>query len=111
MAVAMDIADRVFITNRDWDPHYLRELVTEDFYDFTEHWKGLSDMELVAAEGSSEARYCPVTEDISLDDDTLYEVVAQIENKYVCLPFICQNTVGLWLSDAKIFEGLFAFSD
>ena len=36
-AVTMDIADRVFVTNRDWDSHYLRELVTQDLYDFSEH--------------------------------------------------------------------------
>ena len=75
----MDLADRVFVTNCDWDPQYLLEVVTEDFYDFKEHWENcLSDMDLVAAE---EPRYCPVAEDISLDDETLYEAVEQIEHK------------------------------
>ena len=31
----MDIADHVFVTNLDWDPQYLMECVTQDFYDFT----------------------------------------------------------------------------
>ena len=79
--VAMDISDRLFVTNCDWDPQYLRELVTQDFYDFKEHWQSsvMSDMELIAAERQSP--YCLVTEDISIDDDTLYEAVAQIENE------------------------------
>ena len=76
----MDISDRLFATNHDWDPQYLRELVTQDFYDFSEHWQNsISDMDLVSAEGCSSHQYCPVIEDISLDDDTLYEAVEQIE--------------------------------
>ena len=78
----MDIADRLFVTNCDWDPHYLRELVTQDFYDFTEHWNtSITDMELLVAEGPLSAKYLPVVEDISLDDDTLYEAVEQIEHE------------------------------
>ena len=78
----MDISDRVFATNCDCDPQYLRELVTQDFYDFSEHWQNsISDMDLVATEGCSSHRYCPVIEDISLDDDTLYEAVEQIEHE------------------------------
>ena len=75
----MDIADRVFVTNLDWDPQYLMECVTQDFYDFTEHWQNcLSDKELIDREGP---QYCPVVEDILLDDDTLYEAVEQIEHE------------------------------
>ena len=79
----MDIADRVFITNRDWDPHYLREVVSQDFYDFTELWNiNISDMELVQAEtGGAMDRYMPLVEDISLDDQTLYKAVEQIEHE------------------------------
>ena len=81
VAVAMDIADRVFATNRDWDPHQLREIVMQDFYDFMELWQSeISDMELVALEGPS-GSYCPVVEDMSLDDEGLYEAVAQIEQE------------------------------
>ena len=76
----MDIADQMFITNHDWDPHYLRELVTQDFYEFKEHWQssGLLDMDLVATE---EGRYCPLVEDISLANTMLYKTVAQIEEE------------------------------
>ena len=38
----------------------------------------LSDKELIDGEGP---RYCPVVEDISLDDDTLYDTVEQIEHE------------------------------
>ena len=34
----MELSDRVFVTNRDWDPQYLREIAMQDFYDFTEHY-------------------------------------------------------------------------
>ena len=79
----MDISDRLFVTNRDWDSQYLRELVTQDFYDFKEHWQSsvMSDKELIVAE--RQTPYCPVTEDISIDDATLYEAVAQIEDEWV----------------------------
>ena len=53
-------------------PQYLREVVAQDFY----------NMELLAAaEGASNAQYCLVMEDISLDDQTLYETVQQIEHE------------------------------
>ena len=79
-AVAMDIVDRLFVTNLDWDPIYLRDCVTQDFYDFSEHWQNsISDMEPLARERPS--RYTPVVEDISLDDETLYEAIEQIEQE------------------------------
>ena len=78
----MDIADRVFITNHDWDPQYLREVLTEDFYEFADHWQNnILDMDLIEAERSGGAKYSPVVEDISLDDATLYEAVEQIEQE------------------------------
>ena len=55
----------------------------QDFYDFTEHWQNcLSDKELIDGERpGSGSWYCPLVEDISLDDDTLYEAVEQIEHE------------------------------
>ena len=70
----MDIADCVFVTNLDWDPQYLMECVTQDFYDFTEHWQNcLSDKELIDGQRPG-PQYCPVVEDISLDDDTVQQI-------------------------------------
>ena len=82
-AVVMELLDRVFVTNHDWYPHYLRELVTEDFYKFKEHWQsGLPlDMELLTVETCPDAQYCPVTEDISVDDNTLCQAVEAIEHQ------------------------------
>ena len=79
----MDIADHVFVTNLDWDPQYLMECVTQDFYDFTEHWQNcLSDKELIDGKRLGPGSwYCPLVEDISLNDDTLYEAVEQIEHE------------------------------
>ena len=76
----MELSDRIFATNHDWDPQYLRELVMVDFFDFKEHLEtSLSDLELLKAEATD--RYCPLMEDISLDDQTLYKAVEQIEQE------------------------------
>ena len=80
----MELSDRIFYTNHDWDPQYLRELVCQDFYEFGDHWKSaLGDRELIATvEGATAMEpYCPLVEDISLDDETLYDAVTQIENE------------------------------
>ena len=46
--VAMDILDRIFAMNRDWDPQYLRKIFSEDFYEFKDLWlNSVSDMELL----------------------------------------------------------------
>ena len=43
----MDIVDSALVGNRDWDPYYLSELFSEDFYDFSNHWQSnMNDMEL-----------------------------------------------------------------
>ena len=80
----MELSDRIFVTNHDWDLQYLKELVTQDFYDFRELWQSsICDKELVRATEMAKAteKYSPLVEDISLDDDTLYEAVQQIENE------------------------------
>ena len=30
----MELSDRVFTANQDWDPTYLRYIFSQDFYDF-----------------------------------------------------------------------------
>ena len=78
----MELSDRLFFTHCDWDPQYLRDLVTQDFYEFKEHWENsLPDIELVkATEGAMATEaYRPLVEDISLDDEALCEAVEQIE--------------------------------
>ena len=80
----MELLDRIFVTNHDWVPQYLREVVAQDFYDFRELWQSsICDKELVRATEMAKAmkKYSPLVEDISLDDDTLYEAVQQIENE------------------------------
>ena len=52
LVVPMDLTDRLFATDHDCHPQYLREVVTQDFYEFTKHWQNsLSNMEFIAAEG------------------------------------------------------------
>ena len=78
----MELSDRIFTVNRDWDPSYLRYVIDQDFYDFRDLWaNALPDEELLRATESSPERYCPIVEDISVDDDTLYEAVAKIEEE------------------------------
>ena len=80
----MELSDRIFCIDRDWDPQYLREMISQNFYEFSDLWQnGICDKELVGAVDRAMAteRYCPVVEDISIDDDTLYEAVAQKERE------------------------------
>ena len=75
----MDVSDAVIWRNKDWDPSYLLDIFTEDFYNFDELWdNSLSDSDLVEGVSKME-RYCPVVEDISMDDEELCKAVEQIE--------------------------------
>ena len=77
----MELADRLFIHNRDWDPSYLKELFTEDFYDFRDLWQNtVTDMELLSVTEAVD-KYSPVVEDISMDDSTLCQAVEEIEEQ------------------------------
>ena len=77
----MDITDRMLVSNRDWDPSYLNEIFQEDFYDYCDMWSSdLSDAAIVSHLENVE-KYCPITEDITMDDDTLYSAVEQIEEE------------------------------
>ena len=75
----MDVSDAVIWRNKDWDPSYLLDIFTEDFYDFDELWdNSLTDSDLVQGVSKME-KYCPVVEDISMDDEELCKAVEQIE--------------------------------
>ena len=77
----MDVPDSSFISNHDWDPAYLRDIFDVEFFDFTElFFSNITDMELLEHVEHTE-KYCPITEDISLDDDTLCQAVKQIETE------------------------------
>ena len=77
----MELSDIVFVTNRDWDPQYLRQMVSQDFYEFRELWQNsVGDNELLEAAETFD-KYTPIVEDILLDDSTLYEAVTQIESE------------------------------
>ena len=79
----MDVSDNLLLRNRDWDPSYLKELVSEDFYDFSELWNinsGVQDKDLVTYCDNME-KYCPIVEDISLEDEVLCHEVEKIEEE------------------------------
>ena len=75
----MEVPDSLIIRNRDWDPSYLSLLLSQDFYEFNDLWSSnVSDAELLNSE-KEKNMYCPVGEDISMDDDTLCKAVEDIE--------------------------------
>ena len=73
----MEVSDSVLVRNRDWDPNYLLDLFSEDFYEFGELSKSsnMGDTELV----QNVEKYCPTVEDISMDDVELCQAVDEIE--------------------------------
>ena len=79
----MELADRIFTANRDWDPAYLRYILSQDFYEFRDLWaSNVSDKDLAGvAEHTETSPYSPIVEDILLDDATLCDAVEQIEKE------------------------------
>ena len=78
----MELHDRIFLANKDWDPSYLGYIFSQDFYEFRDLWQGnVGDNELVHAMEVATERYSPIVEDISMEDDELYEAVTQIEQE------------------------------
>ena len=77
----MDLPDSVICQNRDWDHSYLCQIFDQDFHDFTKLWKlNNMDSELVSESDKLE-KYCPIMEDISLDDEVLCSAVESIEQE------------------------------
>ena len=79
----MELTNRIFTTNRDWDPSYLRYIFSQDFYEFRDLWtNSIADKELVkVAKATEREPYAPIVEDILMDDASLYEAVMQIERE------------------------------
>ena len=79
ISLVMELADSILVHNRDWDPSYLSSIFEGDFFDFSDLWiNDMDDKELMDSVNEVE-RYCPIVEDISLDDDQLYSAVETIE--------------------------------
>ena len=68
----MDISDHILLRNRDWDPDYLLDVFSSDFFEYRELWSSgnISDRDLVTDVEKLE-KYCPIIEDISMDDQEL----------------------------------------
>ena len=98
----MEVSDSLIMEICDWDLNYLRVLFDQEFYDFTDHWKSnVMDSDLVKETEYAE-RYCPVVEDISLDDNVLYEAVEHIEEEYVSYKIVLISTIS-GFCDVDIF--------
>ena len=79
----MEVSDELLFQNRDWDPCYLRDVMSTDFYDFNELWgSNVHNLELIKETNRVE-NYCPLVEDITLDDYELSVAVDKIEEEYV----------------------------
>ena len=77
----MDVSDTWLWSNREWDPSYLSSIFDKDFYDFNDLWlSNINDMELLEA-GKDVERYCPIVEDISMDDHEFCSTVERIEEE------------------------------
>ena len=77
----MELSDKLLCMNRDWDPSYLASICNVDFHDFSDLWVNeITDMELLEAD-TSYRKYCPVVEDISIEDSQLCLAVEQIEKE------------------------------
>ena len=77
----MDVMDSALLRNRDWDPSYLSTIFDVDFNDNLDLWQSeMDDSELVSVVSHLE-KYCPIVEDISIDDNELCSVVESIENE------------------------------
>ena len=64
----IEISDQFLMSNRDWDPAYLQTMFCEDFNSCSELWQSnVSDVALINKVEETE-RYCPITEDISIED-------------------------------------------
>ena len=79
LLLEMESSDSDLLQNRDWDPLYLSEIFSEEFFEAVDHWSSnISDVELIG-EMEKVERYCPITEDISLEDEVLCNAVEKIE--------------------------------
>ena len=62
----------------DWDPSYLSQSLSEDFFEFSDLWvRNSLDMELF----KEVEKYSPIVKDISMDDQTLCTAMEKIENE------------------------------
>ena len=76
-----ELDDCNLLLYRDWDPAYLASIFDSDFNDNTDLWNNsMDDLEVVHVAKHGE-RYCPIVEDISMDDFELCSAVEQIESE------------------------------
>ena len=69
----MGVSDDFLLRHRDWEPSYLSEILTQDFYEF-------SDTDWVR-EVEKVERYSPIVEEISLEDKVLCTAVENTERE------------------------------
>ena len=81
----MESCDSHFWFNRDWDPEYLALIFDVEFDDCTDMWSSdVCDFDLISAVEKAE-KYCPIVENISMDDYELCSAAEKIEQEYVLI--------------------------
>ena len=77
----MDVSDTFLFSNRDFDPVYLRGIFDDSFESCSELWANSVDDSVLVDAMENYERYCPVVEDISIEDEVLYSAVERIEEE------------------------------
>ena len=77
----MELSDSNLLLNRHWDPSYLHDIMSQDFFDFSELWNQVTSDQDIVNYANEVDRYSPVVEEISMDDSTLCQAVESIEKE------------------------------
>ena len=76
-----ELEDTSVFINIDWDPVYLASIFDVDFHDTSNLWdNNMTDQDIMDTVNHME-KYCPVVEDISIEDEVLCSAVEQIESE------------------------------
>ena len=74
----IELSDEVLSKNIEWDPSYLSQSMSEDFFEFSDLWvRNSLDMELV----KEVEKYSLIVKYISIDDETLCTAMEKIGNE------------------------------
>ena len=67
-------------TNLDWDPSYLAQIFDVDLNDMSDLWSE-SDSSADTLLVEEMDKYCPIVEDITIEDEVLCAAVENIKNE------------------------------
>ena len=77
----MELSDSYLCLNCDWDPSYLHSIFDKSFDDCSELWINEVEDSALIREMEHLEHYCPIVEDMSIEDEVLCNAAEQIENE------------------------------